>query len=116
MTQAGKLEPVARSYIPQSMDEQLIRLWGTVMSDVASTYLHNLTRSPGTPARFERAAVNERIPKSELPEFRKFLEQEGQAFLERVDAWLSERELKEGAPEPTGGTIRLGLGLYHVQD
>src|SRR5215475_525814 len=41
----GRLEAVKRDYIPHSMDEQLIRLWGTVIADVAATYVHNLTRS-----------------------------------------------------------------------
>jgi hypothetical protein len=112
----GKLEPVSRSYIPQSMDEQLIRLWGTVMADIATTYVHNLTRTARLPARFERAAVNERIAKSALPEFRKFLDREGQEFLERVDAWLTAHEVQDGATKAADEPIRLGAGTYHIQD
>jgi len=52
------------SIIPQTMDEQLIRLWGTVIADVATTYVHNLTRHADRPRRFERAAVNDRIDAS----------------------------------------------------
>jgi hypothetical protein len=37
------------------MDEQLIRLWGTVLADIATTYVHNLTatarRRHGSSAR-----------------------------------------------------------------
>ena len=55
--QDGKLEALQRSYIPQTMDEQLIRLWGSVMADLATTYAHNLTRAPGKPTRFERAPM-----------------------------------------------------------
>jgi hypothetical protein len=86
-----------------------------VLADVGTTYVHNLTRGPKTPARFERAAVNDRVLASALPEFEKFLNQEGQAFLERLDAWLT-------AHQPTGEnndaqeTIRLGAGVYHIQD
>ncbi len=124
----GRYEPLMRNYIPHAMDERLIRLWGSVIADIASTYAHNLTRTGRTPARFERAAVNDRIPASALPEYRKFLEQEGQAFLERLDAWLTEHEAKEAANETADAkaagktskkksdTIRLGVGVYHVQD
>jgi hypothetical protein len=136
----GRYEPLMRTYIPHAMDEQMIRLWGSVISDVATTYAHNLTRTGKTPARFERAAVNAKIPRSALPEYRKFLEQEGQAFLERLDVWLSEHEVKEAEPDPAAAddsiqdvkrderqrkgkgsrdksdTIRLGVGVYHVQD
>jgi hypothetical protein len=131
----GRYEPLMRNYIPHAMDEQLIRLWGSVIADVATTYAHNLTRTAKTPSRFERAAVNHRIPRSALPAYRKFLEQEGQAFLERLDAWLTEHAAEEttresdGAKEKRDGnpgkskraqnesdTIRLGVGVYHVQD
>jgi hypothetical protein len=109
----GRFEPLMRNYIPHAMDEQMIHLWGSVLADVATTYRHNLTRAGKTPARFERAAVNDRMPRSAIPEFRKFVEAEGQAFLERVDAWLSEHEVKDGTETQT---IRLGTGVYHVQD
>lgn len=113
----GKLEALQRNYIPHAMDEQLIRLWGTVMADMATTYVHNLTRTGKVPARFERSAVNDRIPRSALPEYRKFLEQEGQAFLERLDAWLTTHEARgSGADEEEADAIRLGAGVYHIQD
>jgi hypothetical protein len=108
-----RLEPLHRHYIPQAMDEQLIRLWGTVLSDIASTYVNNLTRPGRAPLRFERSAVNDRVSRAALPEFRKFLEQEGQAFLERVDSWLATHEVAAGAEEDA---IRLGVGVYHIQD
>ncbi len=116
-TADGHLEVLQRAYIPQTMDEQLIRLWGTVIADIATTYVHNLTRSPSAAARFERAAANTHIQASALPEFRQFLNREGQAFLERVDDWLVKHE---AGPPPAEGdpaaVIRLGVGVYHIQD
>jgi hypothetical protein len=108
----GMLEPLLRNYIPHAMDEQLIRLWGSVLADVATTYVHNLTRTGKTPARFERAAINDRIAAAALPEFRKYLEREGQAFLERADAWLTAHQAQDGDTD----VIRLGVGTYHIQD
>jgi len=90
-------------------------LWGTILADIATTCTHNLTRNVKTPARFERAAVNDRVRVSALPEFRRFLNQEGQAFLERVDVWLTEHEARDDAGS-AHATIRLGAGMYHVQD
>lgn len=112
----GRLEALQRIYVPQKMDEELIRLWGTVLTDVASTYVHNLTRSGKTPARFERAALNDRVLASALPEFREFLNKEGQAFLERVDAWLLAHEATGSEEGSKKATIRLGAGVYHLQD
>lgn len=110
----GRWEPLTRNYLPHTIDEKVIRLWGTGMADVATTYVHNLTRTAKMPPRFERAAVNDRIAKSALPEFRKFLDQEGQAFLERLDAWLTEHEAQEDSDDDE--VIRLGVGMYHIQD
>lgn len=110
-TADGRLEALQRIYIPHTMDEQLIRLWGTVLADIATTYAHNLTRE-SKPARFERAAVNDRVCASALPEFRQFLNQEGQAFLERLDAWLTQHEARDESDRP----IRLGAGVYHIED
>jgi len=110
----GRWEPLTRNYLPHTIDETVIRLWGSRMADIGATYVNNLTRTAKVPARFERAAVNDRISKSALPEFRKFLDQEGQAFLERLDAWLTEHEAKNDAPDDQ--VIRLGAGVYHIQD
>jgi hypothetical protein len=110
----GRWEPLMRNYLPHTIDETVVRLWGSRMRDMSTTYVHNLTRTAKAPARFERAALNDRIPKSALPEFRKFLDQEGQVFLERIDAWLSEHEAKNDAPDEE--VIRLGIGMYHIQD
>jgi hypothetical protein len=115
-TDDGRIEPLKRVYVPQAMDEELIRLWGTVLADVATTYVHNLTRDAKTAARFERAALNDRVLASALPEFQQFLNLEGQAFLERVDAWLTAHEAGEGKGDSAQATIRLGAGVYHLQD
>jgi hypothetical protein len=116
VTDKGLLEPLQRIYVPHKMEEELIRLWGTVLADIASTYVHNLTRDGRTPPRFERAAVNDRVLVSALPEFREFLNKEGQAFLERIDAWLLAHEAHGSASGRARATIRLGAGVYHLQD
>ncbi|MEJ0038696.1 MAG: DUF6502 family protein [Gammaproteobacteria bacterium] len=110
----GRWEPLTRNYLLHTIDENVIGLWGRGMAALATTYVHNLTRTAKIPARFERAAVNDRIAKSALPEFRKFLDAEGQAFLERLDAWLTEHEARSDAPD--GEVTRLGVGMYHIQD
>ena len=112
----GRLQALQRNYIPHTMDEELIRLWGTVIADVATTYVHNLTRTGKSNKRFERSAVNDQMPPSAIPEFAQLLEQEGQAFLERIDKWLTARECKSNGSRHRHDTIRLGVGLYHIED
>ena len=102
----------SRNYIPVLMDpEQMLRS-GSVMEDIGSTIAYNLHRSETDPTRFERRATNTRLAANAVPAFRQYIEQEGQAFLERVDAWLTEHEQPEA--EKTGG-VRLGLGAYWIE-
>ena len=110
----GRLEATQRNYIPHAIDGQMIRLWGSVLADVATTHVHNLSRTSKVPARFERAAVNDEVDAAAVAEFKRFLEAEGQAFLERVDAWLSAH--KANPSKHTTHRVRLGAGVYHVQD
>ena len=111
----GRLQALQRNYIPQTMDEHLIRLWGTVIADVATTYVHNLTRGGKDGKRFERSAVNDQMPRTAIAGFAELLEREGQAFLERIDEWLTARESKARGKRK-GETVRLGVGLYHIGD
>jgi hypothetical protein len=112
----GRLQATHRNYIPHAMDGQMIRLWGSVLADVATTHVHNLARTSTTPPRFERAAVNDEVDAAVVPEFRRFLEDEGQAFLERVDAWLSAHQVSRSKRPTKSRPVRLGAGVYHVQD
>lgn len=112
----GRVQAMQRHYIPHAMDAELLRLWGTVLADVAMTYDHNLTRAPKEPPRFERAALNDRIPAKSVAAFREFLNQEGQAFLERVDAWLTNHQATQEQESAQVDITRLGAGVYHIQD
>lgn len=112
----GRLQAMQRDYIPHAMDEQLIRLWGTVVADVATTYVHNLTRTAKADKRLERSAVNDRMPPDVAPAFAQLLEKEAQAFLERIDKWLTDHENKPSGSRTASPAIRLGIGLYQIQD
>ena len=90
--------------------EQVLRS-GAVLEDVGNTVAHNLYRDEADTSRFERRASNTCIPKAAVPEFRQFIEDEGQAFLERVDAWLSAHEDRDAKD-----TVRLGLGAYWIEN
>ena len=108
----GTLTVQMRTYMPTLMDPERMLSSGSVLEDMGYTIAYNLHRSDEDPGRFERRATNTRIPAKELPEFREFIETEGQEFLERVDAWLSEHEIKGGGKSKT---IRLGMGAYWIE-
>ena len=109
----GFLIARSRYYMPVHMDPEQTLRSGSVLEDVGLTIAYNLHRQEKDLSRFERRATNTRMSRDVVPEFREFLELEGQALLEKVDAWLTEHEKGEG---DTSTSVRLGLGAYWIQD
>ena len=110
----GRLRVLARTYIPAQADPDKVLRAGSVLEDIGSTVLHDLFCQPGEPLRFERRAENDRIDARHVPAFREFLEREGQAFLERVDDWLTQHEVPADRVRDRK-VVRLGVGTYHIQ-
>ena len=110
---AGMLNVRMRTYMPAMMDPERMLSSGSVLEDMGYTVAYNLDRSATDPGRFERRATNMKMPARAVTAFREFIEIEGQAFLERVDAWLSEHELEEG--DDDSKSVRLGLGAYWIE-
>ncbi len=114
-TKDNKLKVLKRYYMPPNFDvSHLIRIC-SVIADLATTTHYNLNRDEDDLSRFEGRASNNFIDKKIVPEFQAFLEQRGQAFLEEVDEWLSEKELdKDSLTKRT--PVRVGAGVYFIND
>ena len=110
----GTLRPLKRHYIPMEMSDEQSRLWGSTIRDLATTTSYNFTRPANAPSLFERRAVNLNVAANALPAFKEYLEKEGQAFLDRIDDWLSAHAVT--ADDPDTKKIRLGAGVYQFQD
>ena len=106
--------PVMRNYIPVRFDAEKVLVGASLLHDQAHTVVYDLIRPSEAPARFARRAHNARIDARAVPEFNEFLEREGQAFLERVDDWLTRHEAPADAQQRA--VVRLGAGLFQIQD
>ena len=110
----GAVHVLRRNYRLDTVDAAALARAGSVLRDIGQTVTHNLYRSPREESRFEARATNVQIPSSALPAYRKFIYAEGQAFLEKVDAWLTDTERRE--QEGVGSDAqRIGIGLYWIQ-
>ena len=98
--------------MPAQLDDQAVERAGGVWRDVGDTLVHNLRRENESDAIFEGRASNHRMPAAMATEFRRYLEEAAQAFLEDADNWLSEKESPEHQQDP----IRLGVGVYTIID
>lgn len=114
----GNLHALKRYYVPSQSDPAALLRAGSVINDLGSTLYHNLYRADpekNKPLHFERRATNIQMPAESAEAFRQFVEQEGQAFLEKVDAWLSAHEQQnQDTADEKMQTIRLGVGTYLI--
>jgi Family of unknown function (DUF6502) len=108
----GRLRAKMRYYAPAAPDETAVLRAGSVLEDVGNTVADNLFGGE-LQSRFEGRATNVHVPRAARRAFREFIEARGMAFLEEVDRWLSEHEIK---PSQDGKTTRLGIGVYLIQD
>jgi hypothetical protein len=111
----GVLLVLKRYYMPLQMDADAIFRAGSVLRDLGNTMDYNLVRIPDQPTRFEGRATNSMVRSVDVPAFRAFLETEGQALLERADAWLSRHE-QSGDTRRKYKITRIGVGIYQIQD
>jgi hypothetical protein len=119
--QQGKaFKVVSRHYVRSASDPDLLHQAGQALHDHATTLAHNVDASRTEPARFERMATTRTLPRRHLRAFGKFLESEGEAFLERADAWLATHsrvaESKDRSRKRNEPVVRAGVGVYSIQD
>ncbi|MCE3252221.1 MAG: hypothetical protein K0Q67_1231 [Cellvibrio sp.] len=108
-----KVIATKRYFVPAQSDPGALLRAGSVLNDMGATLHHNLYKAnqqKHQPLRFERRASNAQMPVETAAAFREFVEQEGQAFLEKIDAWLSEHE--QINPDKNTPQMRLGVGTY----
>jgi hypothetical protein len=109
----GRYRPIRRYYMPLQADTAALARAGSVLEDIGATVAHNLLRSPAAAARFEGRATNVMMDADAIKAFRQYVEEQGQQFLERIDEWLTAHESRDA---PAGERLRLGLGLYWIED
>lgn len=126
VTQEGDLvEAKTRYFFPSQKDPQALLRAGSVISELGETLFHNLYVADDSRTgqkyrhHFERRASNNLIDIKHQKAYQEFLTHEGQAFLERVDTWLSEHEYRtkpeEGSNvDVSSKTVRVGVGVFGI--
>lgn len=110
----GQLRAKSRFYRPAVMDPQNLRWAMELISDLSETMENNVFLGKNGEPRFGRNADNDRMPASAIPQFREFLDERGQAFLEDIDDWLTDHALDEKAQGEKA--VRIGVGLFGIHD
>ena len=113
---AGRLRAARRFYQPMALDPQWFLNAGSVFADLGVNINHNLAagNDSGKPTRFLGRATDSSVDAAAVADFQAFLEQEGQQFLERVDAWLTRHRRSDAAPDGRR-VVRLGVGVFMIK-
>jgi hypothetical protein len=114
-TSDGRLRVLSRTYLRSPVDPDIMRQAGVTLHDHGETIAHNVDAQRSGPPLFDRMVSNPAIPDSARPAFRAFVEQQGQQFLEMLDAWLSQHEIPQ--PPAAGETThRVGVGMFLFEE
>lgn len=111
---SGELKVLSRYYQPSVADDENLRFAADRIHDVIETMNNNVFTDEFNQPRFGGFAANDAIPRSVIPEFRAYLDQRGQAFLEEVDDWLT-RHADHG-DQSTTDLARLGISLFATEE
>jgi hypothetical protein len=106
------LRVISRSYVPGNSDPQWVMSAAATFRDLGDNLSYNLDAAADQPTRFLGRAMNARIKASTVPAFHDFLEEHGQAFLEKIDDWLAEHA---AGPDSDEDQVRLGVGLFAIE-
>lgn len=113
--QNGHTKVLKRDYVYGSVDPEIVRQMSVALHDHAATLDQNLDADRKTPARFEGLADNVHVSPRSVQAFNEFVEDRGMRFLQEVDGWLSKHEI-DTSKSTNGREVRLGVGVYAIQD
>lgn len=108
----GRLMVLSRYYMPTQADPQWLQSAAGFFADLGHNVNYNFDAGEKKPSRFLGRSTNTQLSAADVNEFRAFLEEKGQAFLEEVDDWLT-AHARDGQIEEQ--QVRLGVGLFTIE-
>jgi hypothetical protein len=107
----GFHKPAIRSAVINGPSALILAHATAAILRLVGTVAHNITGEH--PSRFERHVDEVRIRTSDLPIFLRFVEDQGQYFIDSVDDWLSRRAIKGRRKKDE---ITVGIGAFAWAD
>jgi hypothetical protein len=108
--ESGMIRVLSRSYIPEKLDTESVRHFGSQTRCFIDTLDYNMRKSAPGRGRFERIVfANEGLSPDDVERFDHFLRERGHQFLVELDDWLAARQ----KPKKGEATVHTGVGIYH---
>ena|SRR5882672_283665 len=109
-SESGLIRVLSRSYIPEKLDTESIRHFGSQTRCFVDTLDYNMTKSAPGRGRFERIVFpTEGLRPDDVEQFDSFLRERAHQLLVELDDWLSARE----KPKSGEAAVHTGVGIYH---
>lgn len=108
--ESGLIRVLSRSYIPEKLDAENVRHFGSQVRCFVDTLDFNMRKAAPGRGRFERIVfADEGLTPDDVEQFDSFLRERGQQLLIELDDWLA------GRSRPKKGEIAVhtGVGVYH---
>jgi hypothetical protein len=106
--------PVLPSLQPSAVAPSLQKVVISSLTDLASTLLHNVTRSNSNGAHFQRVMWTDDLPARSKPAFHEFVVGRGATLLDTLDDRLAADEAKARS-ECAASNTRAGVGIYYFE-
>ncbi len=110
----GCVELVEKAYVPQGGEAEKLGILGSDVADLIATIDHNLQHGRDDPW-FQRKVMYRSMPSDVRPAFRALSGKQAQGLLEKLDAWLSERDIDDPDDPTQAPRVRIGLGIYYFE-
>jgi hypothetical protein len=110
-TGSGFYRAVSRSYVPDPLSDESIRLVAQVVHNLCETLELNLRpESRGGKGRIQRTVYTRNgVSPEALKRFEIHVRSRGQVFADEIDDWFAGNQEREGSE----GGFRTGVGFYH---
>jgi hypothetical protein len=119
LLQNGRVRLLMRSYVPGSGDAVKIHILGRDVGLLIATIDHNLKgvdTAQGEGPFFQRKVLYDNLPAEALPKFRIIAAGKSQRLLEKLDAWLVERDRDHNPKAQGTGRYVAGVGIYYFEE
>ena len=108
--ESGLIRVLSRSYIPEKLDPENVRHFGSQVRCFVDTLDYNMRKAAPGRGRFERIVfADEGLALEDVDQFDAFLRERGQQLLIELDDWLASR----ARPKEGETAIHTGVGVYH---
>jgi len=114
-TSDDRVHLLARAYLPAGDENMKIHILGTDVAHLIAAIQHNLAPDERGPF-YQRKVMYDNLPQDVLPAFRKLSADSAQKLLEKLDAWLSDRDRDSGSGVSGSGRHIAGLGIYYFEE